>query len=158
MNFEDCIPYILKFEGEYSFDPKDPGGETKYGISKRFYPNVDIKNLTVQQAKDIYKKDYWDANGIEFLPPDIRLAFFDTCVNMGAYRAKILIQRTVRVREDAAIGPETLQAIRRYGPELLAHFLSERALKYASTNGFDYFGRGWMKRIFAIATIRGKFS
>ena len=56
-NFEEIIEQVLEHEGGYVKDPKDLGGETKYGITKRFYPDVDIKNLTIEQAVEIYKKD-----------------------------------------------------------------------------------------------------
>ncbi len=152
MKFDECVEIILKHEGEYSFDPRDPGGETRFGIAKRFYPSVDIKNLTIEHAKDIYKKDYWDAFAIEFLPAKLRLAFFDCCVNQGGYAARILLQRTLKVNEDGAIGPETLAALRRSGPDLLTNYLTERALKYTKTRNFDYFGKGWFRRIFDISS------
>jgi len=57
-NFERCIAFVLRHEGGYVNDPRDPGGETKYGISKRAYPGLDIKNLTEEQAKEIYRQDY----------------------------------------------------------------------------------------------------
>ena len=70
-NFNEIIEQVLEHEGGYVNDPKDLGGETKYGITKRFYPDVDIKNLTVEQAKEIYKKDYWDRNRVESLPQNL---------------------------------------------------------------------------------------
>ena len=59
MSFNKIIEKVLEHEGGYVNDPKDLGGETKYGITKRFYPDVDIKNLTKEQAKTIYHTDYW---------------------------------------------------------------------------------------------------
>jgi len=56
--FNEIIEVILEHEGGYVDDPHDRGGETKYGITKRFYPNVDIKNLRNEQAKIIYHQDY----------------------------------------------------------------------------------------------------
>src|SRR5207302_958519 len=57
--FDKAIGTVLEHEGGYSFDPNDPGGETKYGISRKAYPGLDVKALTLDQAKAIYKRDYW---------------------------------------------------------------------------------------------------
>jgi len=80
-NFEDAVEKTLENEGGYVDDPKDPGGETKYGISKSSYPNVDIKNLTKEQAKDIYRNDFWMFDGIRSQPVATKL--FDAYVNEG---------------------------------------------------------------------------
>ena len=60
--FDEIIQITLEHEGGYVHDPTDLGGETNFGIAKRFYPDVDIKNLTEDGAKEIYKRDYWDKN------------------------------------------------------------------------------------------------
>ena len=59
VKFDDIIKVVLKHEGGYVNDPKDPGGETNFGIAKRSHPDVDIENLTEDEAKDIYKEHYW---------------------------------------------------------------------------------------------------
>ena len=59
-NFDRAFRFLIGEEGGYSADPHDPGGETKFGISKRAYPQLDIKSLTLDQAKAIYRRDYWD--------------------------------------------------------------------------------------------------
>lgn len=87
MNFETAIKFILKHEGGYVFDPDDPGGETNYGISKRAHPDIDIKNLTVKQASEIYLNEYWRP-GAQDKEECIRLVYFDTSVNCGLMRAK----------------------------------------------------------------------
>ena len=93
MNFSKIIEKVLEHEGGYVNDPNDLGGETNYGITKRFYPDVDIKNLTRNQAKDIYKRDYWDKNRVESLPENLWHIFFDMCVNMGRGTAVKILQR-----------------------------------------------------------------
>lgn len=85
--FTLAVTFVLSHEGGYVNDPVDPGGETNYGISKRQYPNVDIKGLTRQDAVGIYKRDYWDALNCGDMSFDIACAVFDTAVNMGAGRA-----------------------------------------------------------------------
>jgi lysozyme family protein len=94
MSFEQSVAQVLRHEGGYVNDPNDPGGETKYGISKKAYPNVDIKNLTIDGAKAIYKRDYWDAINADSLPPAVRYAAFDTAVNMGVGIARRFVQES----------------------------------------------------------------
>jgi lysozyme family protein len=89
VSFEKAMEFLLKWEGGYVNDPRDPGGETKYGISKRSHPNVDIANLTVEQATAIYKRDYWDALNLDALPPCFGIAVFDAAVNCGKAKAAL---------------------------------------------------------------------
>ena len=86
-DFEKALKFVLKWEGGYSNDPRDPGGETKYGISKRSYPNEDIKNMTLERAKEIYYQNYWLKTGCDGLPFPFNIIVFDTAVNMGRKRA-----------------------------------------------------------------------
>ena len=88
MSFEKAVEFALSFEGGYSNDPVDPGGETNYGISKRAYPTLDIKNLTREDAVAIYRRDYWDACGCDSMAGPLATCVFDTAVNCGKGRAK----------------------------------------------------------------------
>ena len=97
--FTLAVTFVLQHEGGYSNDPVDPGGETNYGISKRQYPNLDIKGLTRQDAVGIYKRDYWDALNCGDMSFDIACVVFDTCVNMGAGRAKDFLEKSKDFRE-----------------------------------------------------------
>lgn len=117
-NFETAIKVVLEHEGGYVNDPDDPGGETKYGISKRSYPKLDIKNLTVQQAKEIYYTDFWIKNKFDkIISDDVAQKCFDTSVNIGSLKTITLIQRTCnlidkdpsrRLKVDGVIGSKTL--------------------------------------------------
>ena len=115
--FDEIIEKVLEHEGGYVNDPKDLGGETKYGITKRFYPDVDIKNLTIEQAKEIYKKDYWDKNRVESLPQNLWHIYFDMCVNMGKRTAVKVLQRAAvnkgrNIDVDGGLGPMTIGALK----------------------------------------------
>tara|TARA_E500000318_G_C3496315_1_gene186566 strand:+ start:360 stop:833 length:474 start_codon:yes stop_codon:yes gene_type:complete len=115
--FKEIIEQVLEHEGGYVNDPKDLGGETKYGITKRFYPDIDIKNLTIEQAKDIYKKDYWDKNKVESLPQNLWHIYFDMCVNMGKRTAVKVLQRAAvnrgkDIEVDGGLGPMTIGALK----------------------------------------------
>ena len=96
MNFEYCFTRLLGNEGSYSNNPADPGGETNWGISKRGYPDLDIKALTVEQAKSIYMHDYWQPCRIELLPDDLQFDMFDAAVNSGRVQATKWLQMTLR--------------------------------------------------------------
>ena len=89
-NFEVAMKFIFKWEGGYVNDPDDPGGETKFGISKRSYPEVDIKNLTKERAKELYFRDYWNTPGLDLdnFPQDKAIVLMNVAVNMGLGRAK----------------------------------------------------------------------
>ena len=86
--FNKCVEFVLAREGGYSNDPNDSGGETNFGISKRWHKTLDIKNLTKEQAIEIYKKEYWIPCGAELLDNKMGLAVFDTAVNCGIVNAR----------------------------------------------------------------------
>ena len=116
-SFKEIIKKVLEHEGGYVNDPKDLGGETKYGITKRFYPDIDIKNLTIEQATEIYKKDYWDRNKVESLPQNLWHIYFDMCVNMGKRTAVKVLQRAAvnkgrDIEVDGGLGPMTIGALK----------------------------------------------
>jgi len=98
-NFRVSLQFTLKWEGGYSFDASDPGGETKWGISKKSYPSLDIKNLTAEQASDIYAKDYWLASGCDDLPLPYCTVVFDSAVNDGPATAKYWLKQAQNIRQ-----------------------------------------------------------
>jgi lysozyme family protein len=158
--FEHAVSVVLAHEGVYSNDQDDPGGETKFGISKRSYPHLNIAALTVGQAKSIYKRDFWDPYPYKDIK-DINVAakVFDLAVNMGAKKAHILVQRALRatgdpVGEDGILGPRTLAAINKADPRnLLVALKSEAAGNYriiaAISTTKEKFVTGWLNRAYA---------
>ena len=118
-NFDKAIDKVLVNEGGYVNDPNDKGGETKFGISKRAYPNVDIKNLTTDEAKAIYKKDYWDkVKGDDIESEYIAYELFDTAVNMGVRTASKIAQAVCEAHPDGFIGTNTLKLLNGMDEEL----------------------------------------
>lgn len=94
------LDFVLKWEGGYVNDPDDAGGETKYGIAKRFFPHLDIKNLTMEQAKEIYESQYWTRAGCPWLKDEnLAIVVFDTAVNCGVGFAKSVLEKTQNVDE-----------------------------------------------------------
>jgi len=132
-NFDGSVEKTLIHEGGYVFDKNDRGGETNFGISKRAYPDIDIKNLTVAQAKEIYKRDYWDrVRGDEIASQRVASEIFDTAVNMGVRTASKLIQGCVGSHPDGVIGNITLQKINAMDEELLLlRFKLAKVARYA---------------------------
>jgi len=152
--FDTAVTAVLSYEGGYVNDPNDPGGETNWGISKRAYPNLDIRNLTRDRAIEIYRRDYWDSLGCDGFPPLIAIALFDGAVNQGPVAAVRTLQRALGVSVDGVIGPQTLAAARAAnGHALLADFLADRAVEYAGLPTFPRFGQGWMRRLFAVQQV-----
>ena len=155
MSFDRAVALVLKHEGGYVNDPRDPGGETRYGISKRAYPDVDILRLTEDEAKAIYKRDYWDKLRTDEIPEQLAICLFDAAVNMGRERAIRLLQRACGVAQDGVMGGNTIAAANRL-TEPVVRFSAERVIAYTGTRGFDTFGKGWLRRTFATALEASK--
>lgn len=131
LTFEECVNHVLRWEGGYSNDPNDPGGETNFGISKRSYPKLDIKHLTRDQAKQIYFVDYWQAVGADKMPDGLNLLTFDTAVNCGVKRARLWS------------ADRSLNTLFVY-----------RAVHYATLDKIDdLYAKGWFNRLADIFTI-----
>jgi lysozyme family protein len=149
-SFDQAFDKTVGHEGGYVNDPRDPGGETKFGISKRAYPGLDIKSLTLADAKAIYKRDYWDRARCDDLPHGVAFDVFDAAVNSGPGQAIRWLQRAVGVADDGVVGPFTLAAVKRMEPEALqARYSGQRLDFMTRLSTWDSFGRGWARRIAA---------
>ena len=146
--FALAVSGVLRAEGGYVNDPADPGGETKFGISKAAYPALDIAALTEDDARAIYRRDYWDACRCDSLPAPLDWLVFDAAVNQGVQAAGKMLQGAVGVAVDGKIGPATVAAAKRADAEAPARFMTLRAMRYADTPGWPRYGAGWMKRLF----------
>lgn len=146
-------------EGGYVNDPVDRGGETKYGICARSYPDEDIKNLTKERACWIYRRDYWDAYNLDALPGPLSLLLFDALVQHQPRSAIGLLQRGLGVASDGVIGPITIKAAHRAvqrdsGREAITNTLALRAQLYAglvtANSTQARFLYGWLRRLFLL--------
>lgn len=150
MNFDQAFERLIGHEGGYSDDPIDPGGETKYGISKRAYPGENILAMTLGRAQQIYRRDYWGPAGCDAVPDGIKFDLFDMAVNSGVRAAVKTLQRAVGETSDGIIGPRTLQAIQSLpASRLVARFNGHR-MAYITAQPDEWwrrFGRGLMNRI-----------
>lgn len=148
MDFDIAFQRLIENEGGYVNHPGDPGGETKYGISKRQYPGEDIKNLTIDRAKTIYLRDYWGPAGCDAVPMAAKYQVFDMAVNSGVLQTIRTIQKTVGEVVDGVLGPRTLQAIQGMQPtRFVARFNGYRLEFMTDLKTWELFGRGWARRI-----------
>tara|TARA_B100001057_G_scaffold469378_1_gene529625 strand:- start:4815 stop:5327 length:513 start_codon:yes stop_codon:yes gene_type:complete len=155
-NWEKSLEIILHHEGGYVNHPKDPGGETNMGVTKRVYEEhggtKDMKELTHEDVAPIYKKGYWDRVKGDDLPEGLDLCIFDFAVNAGPGRAAKFIQRLVNTTVDGGIGPNTLGKIKEYVvtygiEETISSYALMRQNYYESLSTFDTFGKGWTRRV-----------
>lgn len=149
MNFDHAFDLVFGHEGGYVNDPQDPGGETKFGISKRAYPHLDIKNLTKDDAKRIFYKDFWGPAGCDALPDILKFHVFDFAVNSGPAQAVKILQIILKTDViDGTIGPKTLAAIGNYDlRELGIRYNLDRLEFMTNLKNFPVHGRGWSRRI-----------
>lgn len=147
--FTTCVRIVLKEEGGLSNNKYDPGGMTKYGISKRSHPDIDIENLSEEQAIKIYHNGYWLPIYGDDIPPSLALIVFDSAVNQGVNASIQMLQKAVGVNPDGMIGSITLNAIHLMSTEVaINNFCAERALRYEMNRNEVVFGRGWYRRLF----------
>lgn len=133
--FEIAIAFTLEIEsggdpeGGFNDRPSDRGGPTKFGISKRAHPDVDIRNLTRDQAIEIYREWYWAPAKCEKMPGPVAVAHFDCAVNSGPWQAGKLLQRAVGAEVDGWVGPRTIEALRRAVAASDATTVAERVIE-----------------------------
>jgi lysozyme family protein len=145
MNFDDAFTRLIGNEGGYTNNPSDPGGETNWGISKRSYPNVDIANLTQDDAKAIYLRDFW--NPILDAHPAIKFQVFDFAINSGIQTAIRKLQASIGVADDGNWGPVSAAALAGMDVnDVLMRFVAQRLRFWASLSSWPTFGKGWAIR------------
>ena len=158
VTFDVAFDRLIGHEGSFTDDVDDDGnwtggrkgrGElrgTKYGISAASYPSLDIRNLSIEAAKEIYRRDFWLA--IPGLSAAMRFQWFDACVNHGAGNATRMLQRAVGVAADGQWGPVSQTRLAGYDEtDVLMLFLAARLQFMTDLKKFDHFGRGWSRRI-----------
>ena len=151
--FNEVVKMILKHEGGYVDHPSDPGGETKYGISKRAYPDLDIANLSEEDAASIYKRDYWDRIKGDDLPASVACVVVDYAVNSGVSRASKALQGACGIANgDGIIGPHSLNAVwttvKNTSEEAVVDAVTQQRQEFIrALSIYDTFGKGWERRI-----------
>ena len=160
ITFDEAFKRLIGHEGGYSTDRRDPGNwtggrvgvgtlkGTKFGLAANTYPNLDIKNLTLAQAKSIYKKDWWDKLGADGMHSAIVFQLWDFAINAGKSRAIKELQQAVGVPADGIIGPQTLAAVNAHDlNDVILSLTAERLKFYTSLSTFKTYGKGWTNRV-----------
>lgn len=154
--FDRCVEIVLSKEGGFSDHPRDPGGATKFGITRATLEGFrgkpvtreDVQALTQEEAREIYRTNYWNAIKADQLPPGMDLIVFDFGVNAGCGRAVKMLQGLVGAEQDGGVGERTLAAVKTVPPEqLIARYAESRIAYYRSLDTFDTFGAGWLNRV-----------
>jgi lysozyme family protein len=158
-NFDDCFDVLMGHEGGYVNHPKDPGGETMWGITARvaraYGYTGPMKDLPKSTAKEIAKKLYWDSLGCDDYPVLIAWQLFDTVYNGG--KPVLWAQQAVGVKADGKLGPITRRAIAQANPKDFAlKYLAARGDYLTGLNTWPSFGKGWARRIFENMRLAAK--
>ena len=160
--FARCVAIVLKHEGGYVNHPSDPGGATNMGITMRTLRNWrgvdvapdDVRALTEQEARAIYRAWYWNAVKGDDLPAGVDLAVFDFAVNSGVGTAARRLQAVVNAQQDGAIGPRTIASVHARAPsEVVDNLCDARMAFLRNLATWTTFGRGWERRV---ADVRQK--
>lgn len=160
-NFPLCLREVLRHEGGYVDDPRDPGGATNLGITLGTaraagldidgdgdVDKADLRKLTPTKAGPVYRARYWDAVEGDKLPSGVDLAVFDAAVNNGPARARRWLQEALKVHVDGVIGPQTLKAASEAPrAQTIERIRLYRDAHYRRQENFSYFGRGWLRRL-----------
>lgn len=154
--FDKAFAATLGHEGVLSTDRADPGNYrpdgtfagTKYGISARAYPNIDIQNLTLEKAKQIYRLDYWERPKLDKLQPQVAIQVFDGAVNAGPRISVMWLQRALQITSDGIIGPVTIAKSWEAHPDaVIRRYLGYRLSHMTDLAIWPSQGRGWARRI-----------
>ena len=155
-NFNQCLALVLKNEGGYVNNPKDPGGRTNLGVTQKVWEMYvghpvtedDMRTLGPADVAPLYKSEYWNKIRGDDLPEGVDYAVFDMAVNSGINRAIKILQKAVGVTVDGAIGPNTLAAVKEINARDLATMICEERLAFLqSLSIYDTFGKGWSRRV-----------
>ena len=152
LTFQQIFDRLIGHEGGYVDDPRDPGGETNWGVTKRTAQangyTGNMKTMTRQQAYEIYRRAFWVRYNCEQMPDAVAYQFFDAAVNHGFGNASRMLQRAVGVLDDGIIGKYSLEAINRNPiSDTLMVLNGERLNFYTRLKNFDRFGKGWVNRV-----------
>ena len=160
--FDNAFHTVIGVEGGYTANPLDPGNwtggkcrvgacnGTNFGISAAAYPTLDIANLTLAEAQEIYRRDYWTKTACDQIPPALAVLVFDAAVNSGPDRAVKWLQTSLNVMADGVVGPITIAAAKQSagkGAVILAEYQAQRLLFLTGLPTWRVFGLGWTRRV-----------
>lgn len=156
INWDICFERLIKHEGGYSNHSSDPGGRTNLGVTQEVWEDwtdravneAEMKALTPEKVKPLYKELYWDRVKGDQLPAGVDYCVFDAAVNSGVRRASQWLQTAVGVTADGAIGPQTLATVSVTLPSTTIINYSAQRLKFLQgLSTWPTFGKGWERRV-----------
>lgn len=148
MQFIEIFGRVVDHEGGYVNNPDDPGGETKWGISKRAYPNLIIKELTREDAINIYRYDFWNKLELDSWTDVVQFQIFDFAVNSGIQTAIRYLQRAVNVADDGYWGPVSkFAASSMIESDIIMRLNAERLDFMTRLKNWPNASKGWARRI-----------
>jgi len=162
MKLQEALIYILSEEGGYVNHPKDPGGVTNLGVTRRAYEDwkggsvseKEMRELTPEKVAPFYQRQYWNKCRCGDLHPGVDLIVFDCAVNQGVGAASKILQKSVGAKIDGVIGPKTIaMATAQSSRPTVEYIAFLRALRYMQTRNIETFGRGWAARISHIRDV-----
>lgn len=158
--FLECFERLIGHEGKFQNNPKDRGNwtsgivgigvnkGTKYGISAMAYPHLDIANISLDQAREIYYLDWWLKFGADYMPQPMIYQMWQFAINAGPGNARRCLQRMARVADDGFIGEKTIAAVKKMDlNDMLMRFNAAAIRHYKKLSTWDEFGKGWMERV-----------
>lgn len=152
LTFIQIFNRLIGHEGGYVNDPRDPGGETNWGITKRTAQangyQGSMRAMTREQAYKIYYSAFWLRYQCDKMPEAVAFQFFDAAVNHGLGNASRMLQRAVNVADDGIIGNMTIAAIKKMAiSDVIMRLNAERLEFYCKLSTFATFGKGWVRRV-----------
>lgn len=155
MSFDTALVSVLRSEGGFVNDARDPGGMTCLGVTKHAWDawkggsvsEAEMRAFLPSTVAPFYRAMYWNPCHCDSLPPALALVVFHCAVNAGVGRAAKLLQKIVGAAPDGAIGPGTLAAVARHdAKDLVIKFQDALRAFYQSLPTFSTFGKGWFRR------------
>ena len=152
LTFIQIFNRLIGHEGGYVNDPRDPGGETNWGITKRTAQangyQGSMRAMTREQAYKIYYSAFWLRYQCDKMPDAVAFQFFDAAVNHGLGNASRMLQRAGNVADDGIIGNMTIAAIKKMAiSDVIMRLNAERLEFYCKLSTFATFGKGWVRRV-----------
>jgi lysozyme family protein len=159
-NFAPSLAHVLRSEGGFVNDPKDPGGATEEGVTQHQYdlwriahkqPTRSVRFIDPNEVEAIYRRWYWDAVRADKLPHGVDYCVFDCAVNSGPHRAAEWLQLAAAVRADGQIGDVTISAVNAADPRRIIHGICTQRLAFLETlPTWPHFKNGWSARVAGI--------
>jgi len=161
-NWEKAFQMVLKHEGGYVNNPRDPGGMTNLGVTKKVWEEFvgrevderEMRALTPDVVKPLYKKNYWDKIKGDQLPSGVDYAAYDLAVNSGTGRAAKYLQQIAGVHADGVIGPKSMEVILACDPVETVDAICDMRLDFLQKlPTWGTFGKGWGRRVEEVKSI-----